>query len=633
MDLRTIINNDAAPNPPNPPPPPSPHSVQHFSPSHQYAPDPLIDHNPPRSFPSPPRAFPSSSRHSPAPIQPVSSYPAPAQNYPPPPSSPHSFYRPPAVRSPSYSSITSPYQHNAAPPIATAPGHHYRRSLSPARGLPPIITGSQQPHQHWQYQQPVGGPPLASPYTPHPMTAPIQYHDQQQSYFAPRRSNSDMSVQSQFLLVHSFLSNLVMYNRESPHSAVSQHSYYPPQYSPAQRSMSVTTPLGPPSAPYTRPSPQASRPHSSGHDLYSQSQYSSPFHNAEHGSTMSPTAKPAPLPPRRNSRKSEQQVSRHPSTDMDTGSVSPKTIGSNSRQNSAAGSQGHISPPGRQEEKKFFRKESIPGPVTHVPTPAPAPSLPPKPITDRLVHSPPSSPHTISSNDIAAGNGVPRPVPAQKDIGTELKKESTPPRPPKRKKLRYSEPPIYARQPARSGGKCPTIPNPRAPIPKHASGMQHRTWTSRKASPSTAQSMSEKARIRESFTNGPPPRASKSATPQQEDLPEPSSSSSSWDPSIQGFIPYEEITKVVCDFLFQHVVLRTDAAAGSAGAAAAGQAPIVEVEAKLGRHIDIYNNERLHLPVLTETVLNHEDPRCRTIFESSMSLVSYPYNRICINLN
>lgn len=97
-----------------------------------------------------------------------------------------------------------------------------------------------------------------------------------------------------------------------------------------------------------------------------------------------------------------------------------------------------------------------------------------------------------------------------------------------------------------------------------------------------------------------------------------------WEPSITGLIPHEEVTKLICDFLFQHVVLRNDVNAGPAGSAAGGQGAIIEVEAKLGHIMDMDRGERLHLPILTETVVNRDTPRLRTSFESNMSVVSSP---------
>lgn len=79
------------------------------------------------------------------------------------------------------------------------------------------------------------------------------------------------------------------------------------------------------------------------------------------------------------------------------------------------------------------------------------------------------------------------------------------------------------------------------------------------------------------------------------------------------------MTKQVCDFLFQHVVMRNEAA-GPAGSAAAGQGAIIEVEAKLGHVMDMDSRERLVLPILTESVINRDHPRVRTSFESNMTV-------------
>jgi hypothetical protein len=95
-----------------------------------------------------------------------------------------------------------------------------------------------------------------------------------------------------------------------------------------------------------------------------------------------------------------------------------------------------------------------------------------------------------------------------------------------------------------------------------------------------------------------------------------------WEPSITGKIPHEEVTKVICDFLFQQVVMRKDIGAGPAGGAATGQGAILEIEAKLGQIVDRNRGERLRLPVLTECVISKDDPSIRTAFESSMTLVT-----------
>ncbi|EZF75570.1 hypothetical protein H105_02889 [Trichophyton soudanense CBS 452.61] len=92
-----------------------------------------------------------------------------------------------------------------------------------------------------------------------------------------------------------------------------------------------------------------------------------------------------------------------------------------------------------------------------------------------------------------------------------------------------------------------------------------------------------------------------------------------WEPTITNVIPSEELTKLICDFLFQQVVMRKDIGAGPAGGMAVGSGAILEVEAKLGRLIDKSRGERLRLPILSETVISKDDPNLRLAFESSMS--------------
>jgi hypothetical protein len=120
--------------------------------------------------------------------------------------------------------------------------------------------------------------------------------------------------------------------------------------------------------------------------------------------------------------------------------------------------------------------------------------------------------------------------------------------------------------------------------------------------------------------NGPPAQYAPAAVPALQGAPS-AGSLGPWEPSITGLIPYEEITKSLCDFLFQHVVMRKDVAVGGAGSAAAGQGTIIEVEAKLGHIIDQDRRERLRLPVLTESIISRES-HIRTAFESNMTVVS-----------
>jgi hypothetical protein len=204
------------------------------------------------------------------------------------------------------------------------------------------------------------------------------------------------------------------------------------------------------------------------------------------------------------------------------------------------------------------------------------------------------------------------------DIG-KLSESST--QPPKRKRMRHDEPPIYARKANRGRGVSPVIPNRRPPIPKNAvtryTQEPEDRFISDPKSPPPSAAMGSLARTQVngySAANGS--RNSVGPSEQRTGVLGP------WEPSITGLMPHEEITKVICDFLFEHVVGRRDIGAAAAGAAATGPGAILEVEAKFGQLIDKDRGGRLHLPVLTECVVNRGDPALRTSFESSMTPVS-----------
>jgi len=69
--------------------------------------------------------------------------------------------------------------------------------------------------------------------------------------------------------------------------------------------------------------------------------------------------------------------------------------------------------------------------------------------------------------------------------------------------------------------------------------------------------------------------------------------------------------------LFEQVVSQNDPALTPSG----GDGPVamIEIEAKIGHLIDKERGERLKLPVITETVLNVDDPGWKIQFKSSMT--------------
>ncbi|RKF62570.1 mRNA-capping enzyme subunit beta [Erysiphe neolycopersici] len=84
----------------------------------------------------------------------------------------------------------------------------------------------------------------------------------------------------------------------------------------------------------------------------------------------------------------------------------------------------------------------------------------------------------------------------------------------------------------------------------------------------------------------------------------------SWEESITGKKPVEHITKVVADFLYLHVVSRSDLGELSA------KGVQIEIEAKLGELIDKDTNQRFFLPVRSECILADN---LRVGFKSSMT--------------
>lgn len=93
-----------------------------------------------------------------------------------------------------------------------------------------------------------------------------------------------------------------------------------------------------------------------------------------------------------------------------------------------------------------------------------------------------------------------------------------------------------------------------------------------------------------------------------------------WEENILNTRPSEESVKAIMDFLYREVVGRPDVGVGPAGGGSSKGA-MMEIEAKIGQLIDKNTNERLRLPILTECVLNRDDPFLRVNFKSSMTEV------------
>lgn len=95
---------------------------------------------------------------------------------------------------------------------------------------------------------------------------------------------------------------------------------------------------------------------------------------------------------------------------------------------------------------------------------------------------------------------------------------------------------------------------------------------------------------------------------------------SDWEPSITGSIPYEDLTRYICDAIF-NTIGSVDPPTGGA---------VFEIEAKLGEIHNIEEGRRLRLPVMTETIFDKHNFGPPTKFESSMNVVSVMYGPRCI---
>ncbi|EEA21916.1 mRNA-capping enzyme subunit beta [Talaromyces marneffei ATCC 18224] len=585
MDLRNIMNNDAS-NAAKPQPP----SLQQ-SPLRQNS-EPIFAPRPNEvSTPGPSYQSNHFARPQPPSIQPQHS---------------------PSVSS-AYSSTQSPFQYNSSIPANGGPPPHYSQS-PPPQPYQTRDSGPVTPASPAVFTQ----PSLASPYTPRTNSASQQQQKQQQSYFnqypAPPPAHSASGPQSNF--------TYPPHASESPRPVNTQR---PPQHQqisppPPQRSQ-PSTPLGPPAGPYQRPPSQPARPPSAGEGtpVQATNTWSPHDSHAPEQRTGYPQSYPAAHPPPRDLRQAERpsQSQYLPESDRERSiSISPKTIVS---RQSLSQDRDPIAPHRTSIDDDRWR-QSPSGSHSHSSSVA----------EHKYSSHPPQQDYAqrpqamqMSSSPMARHTPSREPSAVQiQPIKTEIPEPSEiSGRPPKRKKMRYTEPPIYARRVPR-GGKGPIIPNPRPAIPKHS--------PVRFAVPSRAtsvqRSVASPSRSIQTPARPPPINGTTPVSSRPVPLPQPQPSYGllgPWEPSISGKIPYEEITKTVCDFLFKEVVCRPDLAAGAAGAAATGSGAMLEIEAKLGRIMDKDRQGRLRLPVMSECILQTENSGYRTAFESSMSLAQH----------
>lgn len=166
--------------------------------------------------------------------------------------------------------------------------------------------------------------------------------------------------------------------------------------------------------------------------------------------------------------------------------------------------------------------------------------------------------------------------------------------PPAKKRIRYTEPPIWAHSIKTKGvlvgrtNRGPAKLNGKQPEGQLAQMTKHETNGNRQSSPT--------------------PRPAVVAST------DPSALLGPWDKCITGTLPFAQRPKKVADFLFSTVVSRDDLGE------LASRGVDIEVEAKLGQLIDKDTNERIQYPVETACVIK-ESPRIG--FRSSMTAAQH----------
>ncbi|EEH46994.1 uncharacterized protein PADG_03092 [Paracoccidioides brasiliensis Pb18] len=602
MDLRTIINNDAAgvQRPPASPHQPPGHDLDSHCPNKQR------DNLSPASFNQTQQAqHPSEFRAKPPP--------------PPPLQRPHRS----SSGSSSYGSAQSPYQHTSASTLSSGPHSQGGQTLPNAIQTQAYPPNSRDPFPPTSsssaYNQSAG--PLSSPYTPQALSAGTQ-----QSYFPQQRSQSVHSIQTPSS-THSYT-----YPSHENVGAPQQQSIQPQSqpFSPSQHRSHPGTPVVAPSAPLSRPSPHQSRPPSSGFD--SQRRSLSGSWGSQDIQSQNKRDSGSPVIARHDPGTGGEQRRRYSvAPEARSVSVSPRTKVANLSRSSDNGARDHTPQPYRKDVDTTWKNSrnnaaqfsgdayytGDTGPLQHPPTTPKTPQ--PLSASRPPTISPPTKstrrselPSSIEPSHIQQGKGDHPPMDTSK----------LPSDAPKRKRRRYDEPPTYARKAPRTSGNPPAIPTgsnfslpSKSAVPRHDSLPDKAPLRNRPLAPGTQHQVV-------GTTNGEAPTNGAPIT-RPAPLDHAGSSLGPWEPSITGVIPHEEVTKLICDFLFQQVVMRRDIGAAPAGGSAVGQDAILEVEAKLGLLIDRNRGERVRIPALTECIVAKDDPSIRVGFESSMSLAQH----------
>lgn len=154
--------------------------------------------------------------------------------------------------------------------------------------------------------------------------------------------------------------------------------------------------------------------------------------------------------------------------------------------------------------------------------------------------------------------------------------------------------------------------------PYQASAKNATRFQARREIPAPARTSTAPAAV----ANGPDANGSVGSGPRTD------TSLSPWESCFTNCTPHEDLTTLLADFLFEHVVRNESIGTGSAGdiPSSSGQ---LEIEAKIGTLVDRGKNDRLRMPVLNEVAI---DERTMDVaFESNMAVEQHAIFNALLN--
>ncbi|EHY52114.1 hypothetical protein ABEF92_003629 [Exophiala dermatitidis] len=528
----------------------------------------------------------------------------------------HSFERTPAS-TPSYDAFADRSQSHPQPLAASdygsPPNGSYFAAQSPRPqnsppGVTPGVTGqlnyAQSPGPHGQIQTPREGLqpslPFQSPFVPSPSGPQPPTPGSAHHYQTPSSATSNQppyGAQPPFT-AQSPREDLTSSNGSASAHAGSrtlspQAQFHPPP--------APATPLGPPSS-YPRPSPYQHRPLSQGKESLRRLSVSSvgSAHSGQH----------VQLPYGQSDHSRSGSVQRTYSGDIrdrerSVESVSPKTI---------------PRPPPQQQTSLSQPEEITPDPYPTVRSVSEhGASVHPHETTDRLAEdhhfeATPKSTSTPAETRATSIQRISRPSPGMAVMENTTPQSATSPF-----SVQPSPPstvPTLLKRSASHISSANATPQPprkrlrRDEVPIFARSARSRPLRFIKAPPVIAQVQAQTSIKREPVDHQTPngqfqAQTGVPATPAQEEPP--------WEPSITNVVPYEDLSRKVCDWIYQMIGMANPPGGGA----------MFEIEAKVGSIVDESTGHRLSLPVETETLFSRDKFRGRTSFHSSMDMAQH----------